>query len=406
MAEGSAGQRDPPDKLLDLVVQCAVQAQLAYHNEFKSEVRAKWLESFLGHEYLHVERIGGRECRIVYRGLSGLNDCSWRDYLGTMLRGSPQEYKCSYQVGTPDTAGGPGEKAQAAAAAGAGQEQGVAAAPWVAASASRAQNPFLNKEAPAVREYTEVIEPRRVAQGLLTIFRQITSEWSMDLRMVADEGEYLAQACLGGDAGLSRCLAACGERNNGNSSMATAASDVRVPLPTVVYASLRGASAKWTYQADMEDAPTPFRSENFDLLQRATTREAALTTLAALDADPDSTASAAWLREKLDAEWLPRFEAPGRSQLAGLFMLELLSLQSTARPTADDRLELVDPVQIAYRILDERETIARDWADALAEATPRLLQSLLAADMEETLALNVTTTAAADDGTGNSDDNV
>ena len=41
-------QRDPPDKLLDLVVQCAVQAQLAYHNEFKSEVRAKWLESFLG----------------------------------------------------------------------------------------------------------------------------------------------------------------------------------------------------------------------------------------------------------------------------------------------------------------------------------------------------------------------
>ena len=85
---------------------------------------------------------------------------------------------------------------------------------------------------------------------------QITSEWSMDLRMVADEGEYLAQAraernpttyhpitrspdhpnpnpnpspnpnqaCLGGDAGLSRCLAACGERNSGNSSMATAGS--------------------------------------------------------------------------------------------------------------------------------------------------------------------------------------
>jgi hypothetical protein len=70
MAEGSAGTEgtrdldglsDPPDKLLDLVVQCAVQAQLAYHNEFKSEVRAKWLESFLGHEYLHVERIGGRD---------------------------------------------------------------------------------------------------------------------------------------------------------------------------------------------------------------------------------------------------------------------------------------------------------------------------------------------------------
>ena len=43
-------------------------------------------------------------------------------------------------------------------------------------------------------------------------------------------------------------LAACGKRNSGNSSMATAVSDVRVPLPPVVYASLRGASARWTYQ--------------------------------------------------------------------------------------------------------------------------------------------------------------
>lgn len=394
MAEGSAGTEgtrdldglsDPPDKLLDLVVQCAVQAQLAYHNEFKSEVRAKWLESFLGHEYLHVERIGGRESRIVYRGLSGLNDCSWRGYLGTMLRGSPQEYKCSYQVGTPDTAGGPGVKAQAAAAAGAGQAQGVVAAPWAAASASRAQNPYLNKE-PALREYTEVIEPRRVAQGLLTISRQLAAEWSIDLRAVADEGEYIAQTCLAGEGGLETCLAACGERNSGNRSMATAASDVRVPLPPVVYASLRGASARWTYQADMEDAPSPFRTENFDLLQRVATREAALAALAALDTDPDSAASAAWLRQKLQGEWLPRFEAPGRSQLSGLFLVELLSLQPTARPTADDRLEFVDPVQIAYRILDERETISREWADALTEATPRLLQSLLAADMEETLA--------------------
>jgi len=180
---------DPPEKLLDLVVQCAVQSQLAYHNEFKSEVRAKWLESFLGHEHLHVERIGGHESRIVYRGLSGLNECSWRDYLATMLRGSPQEYKCRYQVGTPDTAGGPGASAQAAS--GQAQLHGVAA-PWAAASASRAQNPYLNKE-PAVREYTELIEPRRVAQGLVTIFRQIALEWSIDLQMLAEEGEYLAQ---------------------------------------------------------------------------------------------------------------------------------------------------------------------------------------------------------------------
>ena len=106
MAESST--RDPPEKLLSLMLQCAVQAQLAYYNEFKSEVRAKWLESFLGHEHLRVERISARDSRVVYRGLSDGLRCSWRDYLRTMLRGSPQNYMCRYQIGTPDTAGGPG----------------------------------------------------------------------------------------------------------------------------------------------------------------------------------------------------------------------------------------------------------------------------------------------------------
>ena len=224
------------------------------------------------------------------------------------------------------------------------------------------------------------------------------------------------------------------------------------------------------------------------MLQRAATREATLAALAALEADADSVrpslprlpnpphpspdrvrwpgsrshhaawadgarlrqparaqaASAAWLRLKL-GDWLPRFEAPPRSQLAGLFLVELLSLSPTALPTADDRLEFVDPVQstrlaalhrrptaapppphrcltaasprrpprgrahrpdgrtvscattVAYRILDQREAIARDWGDALAEATPGLLQSLLAADLEETL-------AEADSGTRDFDE--
>ena len=52
---------------------------------------------------------------------------------------------------------------------------------------------------------------------------------------------------------------------------------------------------------------------------------------------------------------------------------------------------------VAYRILDQREAIARDWGDALAEATPGLLQSLLAADLEETL-------AEADSGTRDFDE--
>lgn len=175
------------------------------------------------------------------------------------------------------------------------------------------------------------------------------------------------------------------------SAFAAAVTDTKLPLPPVVYASFRAAAAKWTYQADLEDAPSPFRAENFDLLQRCITREASLSALAALEAAPDAAAPAAWLRRKLEDEWLPRFEAPRRNQLAGLLFVEFFSLAPTARPTADGKsLGFVDPVhpstqpqpnpnqphsqapplnpnqvQIAYQILDERGKIARDWAAAL-----------------------------------------
>ena len=33
-----------PPKLLSLMLQCSIQAQLSYYNEFKNELRAKWLD--------------------------------------------------------------------------------------------------------------------------------------------------------------------------------------------------------------------------------------------------------------------------------------------------------------------------------------------------------------------------
>ena len=176
--------------------------------------------------------------------------------------------------------------------------------------------------------------------------------------------------------------------------------------------TLRAASAKW--HSDVEEAPSPFRAENFDLLQRACTREAALSVLARLDAaadrDPRSVeaASAEWLRSKLADEWLPRFESPSRPQLAGLFCLSLLSAPPTPRRVGDSdsgggdgdggTLRLVDPEAIGQEVLEARVGIASAWAAALATSSVSdALQELLREDLEGQLASNTDPEATRDD---------
>ena len=329
MLEGKA----PPLKLLNLMCQCTVQAQLGYYAEFKNEVRSRWLESFLGHEHLRVERTGAMTTRLLYRGLSDGMRCSWRDYLATMLRGKPEQYEVRYAVGTADAATMPRvprpeqppddvatEAAAAApaaaegkapstqvAAASAGSAEAAKAAwlarsdgrapaatpppssakPWAAASASRAANPFLLKADRTYLEYTELLEPRRIATGLISIAQQLAHEWSEDLAHLTREGDYLsevyaseADSCLvnsvgGDDAPPATLMSELG-------SIAAAARDVSKALPSILYASLSAASAAWV--SDLNEAGiSPFRAENYDLLQRALTREAALSALAELE---------------------------------------------------------------------------------------------------------------------------
>mmetsp|Transcript_10068 Transcript_10068/g.29514 ORF Transcript_10068/g.29514 Transcript_10068/m.29514 type:complete len:297 (+) Transcript_10068:2-892(+) len=172
-------------------------------------MRARWLESFLGHAHLRVERTGGRKSSgyPLYRGLSDGLRCSWTEYLQTMLRGKVERYEVRYKIGTADAADTAGSAASAAAAAGAGSAGDADEAPWAAASASRAANPYLKQSGPQYKEYSEVVEPRRVAQGLMSICRQLALEWSSDLLSVSSESLYLGDVCGsggGGDGGEGR----------------------------------------------------------------------------------------------------------------------------------------------------------------------------------------------------------
>lgn len=404
-----------PDQLGAIMTGCAVQAQLSYYNEFKSELQGRWLESFLGHEHLKVERIDSRGGgRLLFRGLSDVLRCEWREYFRTMLSSKPEKYKCRYKVGTADTVGGPSAAASEAAASGA--NTGGEVPSWAAASASRAQNPYLQKAQPTYREFSITVEPKAVASGLMSIMRQLSNEWASDLGFVAREGAYLMEACADSEDGS---LAEGCDVDSAPSSLLDAMQsnweralvDTTIDLPDPLYTALRAASSSWMSDLN-EDGVSPFRAENFDLLQRATTREAVLSVLAsfeeaaALDSGCVEAASAAWLRVRV-VEWLPRFEQPPRSQLAGLFCLSLLMAPPSpmrvggASAGSDDdddegssgggggggTLRMVDPVEIAYRVLDERRTIASSWAEALGTGCiPDALQALLAEDMEKQLA--------------------
>lgn len=116
-----------PNQLSSLLLQSAIQTQLSYHVEFKNEVRTRWLEAFLGHEHLKVERSG----RLNFKGLTDGLRVDWQDYLRTMLRGKPESYSCRYKIGTPDQEDDASAAAKDAAAAGAGSSGGDEA-PWAA----------------------------------------------------------------------------------------------------------------------------------------------------------------------------------------------------------------------------------------------------------------------------------
>ena len=416
-----------PGKVCSLLMQCAIQAQLSYYNEFKNEMRARWLESFLGHEHLKVERTGGLKSSgyPLYTGLSNGLRCSWTEYLQTMLRGKVERYEVRYKIGTADMAGSAGSAASAAADAGAGSAGDKDEAPWAAASRSRAANPYLKQAGPQYKEYSELVEPRRVAQGLMSICRQLALEWRGDLLSVSSESVYLGNVCGngggGGDGtgGIADPFDGSGvggiaygtdvfatrdaddecsvedtapstplgdQYRAGNVTIEAMCMDPRIALPPVLYTSMRASSGKW--HSDLEEAPSPFRNSNLDLLQRACTREAALSALKDLGEEQNESnshaASAEWLREKLD-EWLPRFESPRRHQLAGLFVLELLSCSPQPRQLSNGGLGMTEPALVASRVLAHREEIAREWAAAVAGSVPATLQRLLQEDLEEQL---------------------
>ena len=401
------------DLLQSYLLRGAIQTQLHYHLEFKNEVASRWLESFLGHEHLGVKAVGGP----TFRGLDDGLRCGWRDYLSTMLGSEPQTYEVRYKMGrwggrgdTTDGAGWWPKRNDEAR-----QEKAAADAPdappadtWSAASASRRSNPYLQQSTEEqYKTFKEQIEPRRVVNSLLSICNQLQGEWESDLLAIAREGGYILRVSAAAEAGeeeaFERAFGGAGGGGAGGDGDAAAAEcavggdddvaasslcvdpaailDAAAPLPAAITQAFRTQSSAWILDG-VQEAPSPYRETWWDLLERATTREAARAAAAALErrGGAGDAVAAEWLRQKL-AEWEPRFDAPPRAHLASIFLAEVCLAPAGPIARADGSLALAEPARVADELIVQRERVAKAWAAALAETGPGRA-SLLAADLE------------------------
>ena len=91
-----------------------------------------------------------------------------------------------------------------------------------------------------------------------------------------------------------------------------------------------------------------------------------------------------WLRDRIEA-YAGLWETPPRNQLAGLFMLEVLTAPPSPRTLPADEpkgapsgLGMTDPERVAELVLVHRQQICQEWGVSLRDGMPPKLQQLLA----------------------------
>ena len=232
---------------------------------------------------------------------------------------------------------------------------------------------------------------------MLSSQAHLATEWRADLTFVEREGAHLFEQCAAADAcavdddSIPSGIFGLADGVDASAAIASAVADPIANLPEALTDSFRAAGLSWT--SDIADAPTPFRFENFDLLQRCVTREATIAAIEALRSQTDrrQLASADWLQEKLvEGGWLEKWEAPPRQHLASLFMAELMLAAPSTRklpadaPGGEATLAITDPAVVVEEGLNQRERICQQWASELAQ-TPQIHAALLREMLEDEL---------------------
>lgn len=194
-------------------------------------------------------------------------------------------------------------------------------------------NPYLPKVTP--RTYTTKISPAAVGQHLLKVREQLAVEWKHDLGLIP------------------LCNA---ELRRHRSEVVANHSD---ELEKLQYEIAPGSIE------DEEGNGSPLRTANFDLLKTAVTHGALWRLQTELAAEPT---------QKHAAEWLARFVRDHGSAFRGGecgwradrdFILGMSEQPVSVGKSLGGNPRFIDPVGMAYRLMDLREAVALEWTEAM-----------------------------------------
>ena len=224
------------------------------------------------------------------------------------------------------------------------------------------ENPYLNK-----KKFDEValeVPTKKLAERVMAMRELVAEEWSADLELFGLENDALR----------SRHLAAMRAGAAGSAgNVEAAAAEAARSLPPFEAGRLSSEAGR----------SSPFRLASYDLLKSLATRDAMGRVLRRLGEGRPSeqeAATAAWLErwwEQRRSDFVghrPWRHGHGEPGAADALLCELVAAAPTAtvRPSGD--VVLVDPSALVEALLEERQKLAADWAQALARVPEAHLQ--------------------------------
>lgn len=199
-------------------------------------------------------------------------------------------------------------------------------------------NPYLQDAGVSV-EFTTTIRPAIMAENIMMLRQEIADEWMADLKLIASENDELMRHHL---------------------AMVTEQED---PEENKIYSQLT-----------LDDNSTPLRKSNYDLLCKMVTEYAAVNTVKEMKNRRSEEVAGRWLQKYMDTTAKPLFVKAntglgqrdvGKTFLQGLLKETPKVVRGTLRDV--DEVTLVDPLDIAARIMAERQVLADSWVESLEE---------------------------------------
>jgi len=203
-----------------------------------------------------------------------------------------------------------------------------------------------------IQEFSEIeidIDPPSLVSRIISVREQIAIEWKDDLETLYLTNDVILDSCTDGLVS-SRNVTAC--KKNKTKALLFDRNAMMVLA---------------TSSSSFNRASSPMRRSNLDLLVLLSTQESIhrVLRLNETTASKDDV-SMEWLREFYDERVAEYFDGYQRFGRADAFLEELLSTPPRFVRT-DEKMHLVDPMQLVEEILRERGEVAKQWREQISD---------------------------------------